>query len=47
MFIKMHLPNTIGVIKSKMIWTGHVAQKGEMINTYKILVRKPERKTPL
>jgi hypothetical protein len=45
MFIKIHLPNTIRVIKSKMmIWTGHITQKGEMINTHKILVRKPERK---
>jgi hypothetical protein len=30
-----------------MKWAGHVAHMREMRNTYKILVRKPERKRPL
>jgi len=30
-----------------MRWTGHVARMREMINTYKILVGKPEWKRPL
>jgi hypothetical protein len=30
-----------------MRWEGHVAHMGEMINAYKILVRKPERKRSL
>jgi hypothetical protein len=34
-------------IKSRRIrWTGHVARIGEMINAYKILVRKPQEKRP-
>jgi hypothetical protein len=36
------------MIKSRrMRWTGHVARMGETRNLYKILVGKPERKTPL
>jgi hypothetical protein len=31
----------------KIKWAGHVAQKGEKRNAYKILVGKPEGKTPL
>jgi hypothetical protein len=31
----------------RMRWAGHVARKGEKRNAYKILVRKPEGKTPL
>jgi hypothetical protein len=30
-----------------MRWAGHVALKGEMRNTFRILVRKPEDKMPL
>jgi hypothetical protein len=30
-----------------MRWVGHVAHMGEMMNAYKILVRKPEEKRPL
>jgi hypothetical protein len=41
------MPNSIRVIKSrKMRWAGRAAQKGEMKNMYKILVRKPEGKRP-
>jgi hypothetical protein len=39
-------PNIVSVIKLWRIrWAGHVAHMGEMKNTYKILVRKPEGKT--
>jgi hypothetical protein len=35
------------MIKSrKMRWAGHVARMGEMRNAYRILVGKPEGKTP-
>jgi hypothetical protein len=41
-------PNIVRVIKSrKMRWMGHVARMREMINTYKILVGKPEGDRPL
>jgi hypothetical protein len=30
-----------------MRWAGHVVCMGEMINTYKIFVRKPKWKRPL
>jgi len=41
------LPNVIRVIKSRrMGWAGHVTCMGE-INTYKILVGKPEGMRPL
>jgi hypothetical protein len=41
-------PNIIRVIESKRIrGTGHVAYMGEMINAYRILVGKPERKRSL
>jgi hypothetical protein len=37
----------IRMIKSRrMMWTGHVAGKGEMRNAYGILVGKPEGKRP-
>jgi hypothetical protein len=36
------------MIKSRwMRWVGHVAGIGEKRNTYRILVGKPEDKTPL
>jgi hypothetical protein len=36
-------PNIFRMIKSRMMrWVGHVARMGEMRNSYKILVRKPE-----
>jgi hypothetical protein len=34
-------PNTVREIKSRRRWVGHAACMGEMINAYKILVRKP------
>jgi hypothetical protein len=41
-------PNTVTVIKWRnMSWAGHVACMGAMWNAYKILVEKPERKSPL
>jgi hypothetical protein len=40
-------PN-IRIFKSRRVrWVGHVACMGEMRNTYKILVGKPEGKRPL
>jgi hypothetical protein len=41
-------PSAIRVIKSrKMRWAVNVARTGEMINAFKILVGKPERKRPV
>jgi hypothetical protein len=41
-------PSIIRIIKSKrMRWVGHVAKMGKKINTYKLLVGKPEGKRPL
>jgi hypothetical protein len=31
----------------RMRWAGHAARMGEKKNAYRILVGKPERKTPL
>jgi hypothetical protein len=30
-----------------MIWTGHIARMGEIINAYKVLVGVPQCKRPL
>ena len=41
-------PNTMRVLKSRrMRWAGHVARMGEERGMYRVLVEKPERKSPL
>jgi hypothetical protein len=41
-------PSMIRIIKSRrMKWAGHVARMGEKRNAYRILVGKPEGKSPL
>jgi hypothetical protein len=42
------LPSIIRMIKfRRMKWAGHVAGMREKRNTYRLLVRKPERRRPL
>ena len=41
-------PNTVRVIKSRrMRWAGHVDRMGEGRGVYRVLVGKPEGKSPL
>jgi hypothetical protein len=41
-------PSIIRIIKSRRIkWAGHVARMGENNNMYRLLVGKPEEKSPL
>ena len=42
------LPNTVRVVKSRIMrWTGHVARMGQGRGVYRVLVGKPEGKSPL
>jgi hypothetical protein len=40
-------PNIVWVIKSRMIWAGHVARIGEKRGSYRILVGRLEGRRPL
>jgi hypothetical protein len=41
-------PNIVRVIKPRRIrWAGHVERMGKRRGVYRVLVRKPESKTPL
>jgi hypothetical protein len=37
----------IRIIKSRRMWAGHVARKGEKRNVYRLLAGKPDGKRPL
>jgi len=39
--------NSVGVIKSRMRWAGHVARMGKRTGVYRFLVGKPEGKRSL
>jgi hypothetical protein len=39
-------PNIVSVMKSRMRWAGQVASMGEGIEVYRVLVGKPEGKSP-
>jgi hypothetical protein len=42
------LPNIVGVVKSRIMrWAGHVARMGEERGVHRVLVGKPEEKSPL
>jgi hypothetical protein len=41
-------PSSIRMVKARrMRWVGHLARMGEMRNTYRLLVGKPEGRRPL
>ena len=40
-------PNIVRVVKSRMCWLWHVARMGKRRDMYRVLVGKPEGKTPL
>jgi hypothetical protein len=41
-------PSIIRMLKSRRLrWAGHVARMGEKRNAYRLLVGKPEEKTPI
>jgi hypothetical protein len=44
----LYTSTDIGLINTRrMRWVGHVARMVQMINAYRILIGKPERKRPL
>jgi hypothetical protein len=47
-FITYSSPNIIKTFKSKNIkWAGNIARMGQKIHIYRVLLGKPEEKTPL